>query len=97
MLFRMTLLSLSPEFLAALHLAHHALLVFVQRQPAARVSEKAVRALREYPHLRIEIWGTRSVGFTLNLGHPLRIKIRGTQHVHLPSTFGHARFKFAQP
>ena len=30
----------------------------------------AVRALRECPHLRIEIWGTRFCGFNLDVGHP---------------------------
>jgi hypothetical protein len=68
--FRVTLLSLSPEFLAALHLVHCALLVFVWRPPAVRVSEKAVRALRECPHLKIEIWRTRFCGFNLDMDHP---------------------------
>jgi len=30
---------------------------------------EAVRALRECPHLRIEIWGTRFCGSNLDMGH----------------------------
>jgi hypothetical protein len=30
----------------------------------------AVRALRECPHLKIEIWGTRFCGVNLDVGHP---------------------------
>jgi hypothetical protein len=32
-------------------------------------TDKAVRALRECPHLRIEIWGTRFCGSNLDVGH----------------------------
>jgi hypothetical protein len=32
--------------------------------------KSAVRALRECPHLRIEIWGTRFCGVNLGVRHP---------------------------
>jgi hypothetical protein len=37
---------------------------------------KTVRALRECPHLRIEIWGTRFCGSNLDVGHPPRGGVR---------------------
>jgi hypothetical protein len=38
---------------------------------------KTVRALRECPHLRIEIWGTRFCGSNLDVGHPPRWFLSG--------------------
>ncbi len=35
---------------------------------------ESIRALRECPHLRIEIWGTRFCGVTLDVGHPPKIE-----------------------
>src|ERR1700722_2881381 len=41
---------------------------------------KAVRALRECPHLKIEIWGTRFCGFNPDMGHPPKNEMRGSLH-----------------
>ena len=46
------------------------LLVALEAERHGLILGYRVRALRECPHLRIEIWGTQFWGFTLDLGHP---------------------------
>jgi hypothetical protein len=42
--------------------------VITQKSSDWRGVVEAVRALRECPHLRVEIWGTQVCGFNLNVG-----------------------------